>query len=83
MFRIEFLWLVHSNYNFVISGSSLTVKQATKATSSSTNEEEEEREEEEPAGVITLAVPTISSSSESSDYLVTTYNSVTGYETSV
>lgn len=82
MFHIEFLWLVHNNYNFVISGSSLTVKQATKATSSSTNEEEEEREEE-PAGVITLAVPTISNSSESSDYLVTTYNSVTGYETSV
>ena len=106
--------------NFIISGSSLPAKQATKASSStrkgeeeeaepvgvitlavptatkassSTREGEEEEEEAEPVGVITLAVPTMtptattgtssSADSEASDYLVTTYNSVTGYETSV
>ena len=37
--------------------------------------------EESAADVISLKVPDISS--DSSDYLVTTYNSVTGYETSV
>ena len=104
---------------FIISGSSLPAKQATKASSSTRKGEEEEaepigvitlavptatkassstregeeEEEAEPVGVITLAVPTItptattgtssSADSEASDYLVTTYNSVTGYETSV
>ena len=38
---------------------------------------EAEKEEDEP-GVITLEVPSISS-----DYMRTTYNSATGYETSV
>ena len=107
--------------NFIISGSSLPAKQATKASSSTRKGEEEEaepvgvitlavptatkassstregeeEEEAEPVGVITLAVPTLtpgptattgtssSADSEASDYLVTTYNSVTGYETSV
>ena len=90
MFHIEFLWLVSKK--FIISGSSLPAKQATKASSSTKKGEEEEAE---PVGVITLAVPTLtpgptattgnssSADSEASDYLVTTYNSVTGYETSV
>ena len=117
MFHIESLRLVSKN--FIISGSSLPAKQATKASSSTRKGEEEEaepvgvitlavptatkassstregeeEEEAEPVGVITLAVPTItptattgtssSADSEASDYLVTTYNSVTGYETSV
>lgn len=87
-------WIpVASTMVIIISGSSLPVKQATKATGSSQKEEEEgERgDKESTTGAITLAVPTLpgtttttnGSSSEPSDYLVTTYNSVTGWETSV
>ena len=70
-----------TNFSF-FSGSSLVVDQASRTTSGNTAEVEEE-----PAGVITLQVPGIpllkTSSESSSDYMVTTYNSVTGYETSV